>query len=437
MELIFKKNCTFEVLYLTKYFMKKHFTLILLICLSLKNYGQEFTEIDIHSTYLNEIKVIRVSIPEGYEDSKKKYPLTLILDSEILFDSYVSNANLFARGKMSPQQIIIGINQYQGTNKEKDYGYKVLNSFPHSNSMNTLEFIKQELIPMMKRKYRIANFKTIIGTEMTANFLNYFLFDSSPAFNAYISINPELAPDMPEHLKGFVPQLKGDDTYYYISHGNNPLQKNKNRIDATDVGLAHISNVYFNYKYENFKNASTIVSIPQSIASAQEFIFTMYSPISTKEYDDNIAYLSPLAAMEYLLYKYENIEYLFGEKIPIRQEDFVKIESIIIDKEEGKHLEEFGELALETHPKAPLGDYYIGQYFEKLAQYPEALLAYKKGFAKIPQSSPKSYGYYMNIKRIISLQKIEKEQQNNPEPEYTEEGLSEEELLDENSENVQ
>jgi predicted alpha/beta superfamily hydrolase len=379
--------------------------------MSITSYGQEITEIDINSTHLNEIKVLRVFIPEDYVISKKKYPLTIILDSEMLFESYVASAKLFSNSKINPQQIIVGIKQFEGIDKNKDYGYNSLNSYPSSNSINTLEFIKQELIPTIKKRYRIASFKTIVGTEVTANFLNYFLFEKNPIFDAYISINPELAPDMPTHLKGYAPQLTGNDTYYYMSHGNNTIQKDKKLIDATDVGLIGVSNLYFNYKYENFKNAATIISIPQSLASAQEFIFSMYSPISDHEYETSISFLSPPAAIQYLLYKYENIEYVYGEKLSIRQEDFIKTEPILLDKEKGGSLEEYGELALRIHPTSPIGNYYMGQYFEKKEEYAEALLAYKKGYAKIPQTSPKSYGYYMNIKRIISLQKLEEEEQ--------------------------
>ena len=393
--------------------MKNYLLFIFLFLVSIENFGQEINQMDIHSAHLNEVKVIQVFVPDGYKVLKKKYPLTIILDSDVLFDSYVASAKLFSNDKINPQQIIVSIKQFKNENRQKNYGYDNLNGFPNRNSLNMLNFIKLELLPTLKKKYKIANFKTIVGTELTANFINYFIFDKSPAFDAYVSINPELATDMPEHLKVYVPEIKGNDTYYYMAHGNQTLEKHKKLIDAADVGLANISNLYFNYKYENFSHSSTIVSIPQSLASAQEYIFSMYSPISDKEYEDNISFLSPEAAIEYLLYKYENIEYLFGEKIAIRLEDFVKLEPIIIDKNEGKKLKKYGELVLEIHPKSPLGNYYIGQYFEKRQEYSKALLSYKKGYAKIPQSSPKSYGYYMNIKRIISLQKLEKENANN------------------------
>lgn len=408
--------------------MKKHSLLFLILLLSIKSFSQKITELDIFSIHLDEMKVVKIFTPEGYEDSKQRYPLTLVIDSETLFDSYVANAKLFSRNDAVPQQIILGISHKKAIDKSRDYGYDILNSFPHANSTNTLKFIKDELIPKMKKSYRIAPFKTVVSNKLSANFANYFLFDKKPLFNGYICINPELAPDMPVYMKKYTSEIKRNETYYYLAHGNNTEKKKLKLIDDMDVGLMGVSNIYFNYKFESFKLANNLISIPQSIASAQEYIFSTYSPIGDNEFEKNISYLSPMAAMEYLQYKYENIEYLFGEKMPIRLDDFIRLENIVIDKEEGKNLMEFGELALETHPKSPIGNYYIGQFHEKTKEYPLALMAYKRGYAKIEESSPKSYGYYMNIKRVVALQKLEKEAINKPknDTEYDEEELEKE-----------
>lgn len=409
------------------------FLFFIIVLCSLKNYGQEFTEIDIHSTQLNEIKVIRVFLPENYKENKKRrYPLTVVIDAESLFDSYVASARLLSKNELAPQQIVVGITHFESSNKSRDYGYNILNSFPHDNSMNTLNFIKGELIPMLKDKYRIASFKTVVGDDITANFTNYFLFDKSPAFGGYISINPEFAPDMPAYMKQYTSEIKGDDTFYYMANGNNLGEKKLKLTNDVDISLVGVSNVYFNYKYDAFKNTNKVVCIPQALAKGQEYVFSMYSPITDEEFEKNISYLSPMAAMEYLQYKYENIEYLFGEKVPIRQVDFVKLEHIVLDYEEGSQLEAYGNLALEVHPKSPLGNYYIGQFYEKTKEYDKALLAYKRGYSKIPESSPKSYGYYMNIKRIIALQKLEQEALNAPVEATNEEEIIEDTPSEEN-----
>jgi len=412
--------------------MRTKYIFVFALLITVKFFGQELTELDIHSTNLNEIKVVKIFIPDGYKETKHRYPLTLVIDSEILFDSYVASAKLFSRNKAVPQQIILGITHYGESNSSRDYGYNPLNGFPHENSINTLNFIKDELIPMIKDKYRIASFKTVVANKLSANFINYFIFDEKPLFNAYISINPEFAPDLSNYMKKFASDIKGTETFYYLAHGNNTKKEKLDLIDGIDSELMGVSNVYFNYKFESFKHATNLVSIPQSIASAQDYIFSMYSPIGNQEFEKNISYLSPMAAMEYLRYKYENIEYLFGAKIPIRLEDFTYLESFVIDKEEGVHLMEYGELALEFHPKSPLGNYYIGMFYEKAQEYSSALIAYKRGYDKIPETSPKSDGYYINIKRILTLQKLAKNAIDNPvyEIENTQEGLEEELIED-------
>lgn len=394
--------------------MRINFLTIVLLLLFTKTTAQQVVEQDLHSLLLNEVKVLRIYIPEGYEASKSKYPLTVVLDSDVLFDSYVASAQLFAHNEKAPGQIIVGVSQNIEAYKFRDYGYNFINSYPNNTSMNIIQYIKTELVPFLKKNYRIANFKTIVGMELTGNFVNYFMFDKELMFNGYVSINSHYAPDMPDFMKRYAKAIKGDETFYYMGHGNNSHANRQKVIDAVDVGLQGVSNPYFYYKYEAFENASNLVAIPQSLASAQSFLFSMYSSISKEEYEENLAFLSPLAAIEYLLFKYENIEYLYGTKIPIRLEDFIAIESIVMDKEEGKHLKEYGELILEKHPKEALGHYYIGQYYEKKKDYDEALLCYKRGLSKIPESSPKFDGFFMNIKRITTLQRLEKEEANRP-----------------------
>jgi len=387
--------------------MKNIFLCILFFFVFTTNFAQEIVEKDIHSTYLSEVKVVKVFIPESYEVNKNKYPLTLVLDSDELFDSYVAISKLFSKRNKIPAQVIVGISQNIEVFRQRDYGYHLNNSYPTNLSMNVYEYIDKELIPFMKENYRIANFKTIVGNELTANFSNYFLLHKRPTFNGYINLNPSYAEDMPEYLRKYVTELKGKECFYYLAHGKNTTQKKKKLIDAVDVKLAGIPNVFFNYKFEYFDKVSETVTIPQSIASSLDHIFSMYSSISKKEFKDNIAYLSPLAAMEYLQYKYENIEYLYGTKIDIRKEDFIAIEGLVIDKEEGIHLEAFGNLALEHFPKEPLGDYYLGQFYEKQLDYRNASLSYKRGYAKIPVGSSKADGFFINIKRIAALLKTQ------------------------------
>ena len=62
------------------------------------------------SNILENSRNIKIYLPKGYEkDSLKNYPLTIVLDAEYLFDTYVGNSVLFALKDKSPKQIIVGI----------------------------------------------------------------------------------------------------------------------------------------------------------------------------------------------------------------------------------------------------------------------------------------------------------------------------------------
>ncbi|MBT8385067.1 MAG: hypothetical protein KJO83_05070 [Bacteroidia bacterium] len=96
---------------------------------------------------------------------------------------------------------------------------------------------------------------------------------------------------------------------------------------------------------------------------------------------------------------------MFGANLKIRQRDIFAVESIILDKEDGDYLEEFGKMINRLYPESPIGDYYIGQYYETSNHLKKALKYYKNGYAKISAEDPNGDGYYQNVERVLAKQK--------------------------------
>ena len=166
--------------------------------------------------------------------------------------------------------------------------------------------------------------------------------------------------------------------------------------------MQNVNNQKFKYKYDLFQNSTKTASIGQSIPSALAFIFEIYSAISKEEFEKNIKDLSPPDAIAYLENKYIEIEYLFGSNLKIREKDIFAIESIILDKENGDYLKNFGEMINKLYKDSPFGDYYIGRYYETGKKYKQALKYYKNGYMKLAEGDPNSDGYYENIERVLS-----------------------------------
>ena len=57
-------------------------------------------------------------------------------------------------------------------------------------------------------------------------------------------------------------------------------------------------------------------------------------------------------------------------------------------------------MILKLFPSSPLGDYYIGRYYESGNNIKKALKYYKIGYGKMDPSDPNSDAFYENILRL-------------------------------------
>jgi hypothetical protein len=382
--------------------MKKIFLVAFLVNFSLISSSQDIKVKKFNSMELNNDRYIKIYVPPSYQtETSKLYPVAIVLDAEYLFDVYVGNSILFANKDEAPEQIIVGINQNYYDERYRDCSYQKENSLPTEEGASFYRFINGELFQYLEENYRVSPFKTIVGTTLTANFINYFLIEEYPSFNAFININPYYAIDMPLLLHQKTQSLKDENIYYYLSNGKNNSENIQTKINETKALLDSVQNPKFKYKYEAFNN-NTTATIGQSIPSALASIFELYSPISTDEFENNIKNLSPADAIAYLENKYVEIEYLFGSNLKLRQKDIFAIESIILDKENGDYLKNFGEMINKLYKDSPIGDYYIGRYYETGKKYKLALKYYKNGYMKLPEGDPNADGYYENIERVLN-----------------------------------
>lgn len=386
----------------------KHLT-ILFILISFSIYSQDNIVLKKFNSYqLNTERTLKIYLPKSYEENKDHtYPVAVIFDAEYLFDIYVANSKLFASTDDAPEQIIVGIFQNQNEERYIDCDYSTDTGLPNEDSTKFYGFIKDELLPYIDDNYRTSLFKTLIGNTLTANFINYFFLDNNHEFNAYVNINPSYAPKMAEKLEIKTQDLT-DDVFYYVNSGSYLKDRRNKEINEVN-NLLKLSEIEkFHFKYDKFSNTTKTASIGQAIPSAIGFIFELYGAISKDEFNTNIEDLSPPEAIEYLEKKYVEIEFLFGSNLDIRESDIFMIESIIIDKNNGDYLEEFGKMINRMYPDSPMGDYYIGLYYETGYDFKKALKYYKNGYAKIGSDNPNADAYYQNIERVLEKRRAEK-----------------------------
>ncbi len=57
-------------------------------------------------------------------------------------------------------------------------------------------------------------------------------------------------------------------------------------------------------------------------------------------------------------------------------------------------------MILKLFPTSPLGEYYIGRYYESGKMFKKALKYYKIGYGKMDPADPNSDAYYENVLRL-------------------------------------
>jgi len=384
--------------------MKNLLSIVLLLYCNSLVFCQTTTIEEYESEELQDTRIVQIHLPVGYEkDSSSTYPLTLILDADYLFDLYVGNAKLLEYTDRAPKQIIVGIQM--ANTRNKDASIHNINSGLTADSERFLFFIKDELVPYLEENYKTSPFISIVGSGITANLITHFLKDEYPLFNAYICLNPTFSPDINLQMLSYnLSKLKRiDNTYYFYLNSTEQIGSKKHaKIRDFNRFLQSLEIPNFNIRYDYLENSPNAVSaIGEAIPRALSTVFELYAGISKEEFETNIKPLSPLDAIGYLENKYIEIEYLFGANIGIRENDIFAIEQLIIEKENGDYLKVFGKMILKLYPKSPLGNYYLGLYYETGKKNRKALKQYRIGYGKIDPSDSNADKFYENVERML------------------------------------
>ena len=323
-----------------------------------------------------------VVTPTSYESNpEKKYPTLVLLDGEYLLDPFEGILKYGSYWDDLPEMIIIAIDQNNGETRFKDSEFDDA-GFPSGSGADFFEFIGQELYPYVDKKYRTLPFRMIAGHDTTAGFLNFYLYKDNPIFNAYISLAPEMAPEMEKRVAERLTKMT-KPVFYYQATGEADLKEINEKAAELDINIKAIPNATFKYQNDTFKGASHYSLVPKAIPSAIYFIFDGYQPISMVEFQDKILKLDA-GYTDYLIAKYDELEKRFGFKMKPRLSDFKAIEAAILKNKAYNELQALGEYADKHYPKTILGTYHQALYFEKTGNYKKAIKVYQRAFTLEP-----------------------------------------------------
>lgn len=324
---------------------------------------------------------LKIQVPRNYNpEEKRTYPLVVALDGDYLFEPMAGNIDYQAYWEDIPDCIIVGINQ--GNTREDDFYYDEDTYFPAHEGADFYEFLAAELLPYMEDNYSSSNFRIIVGHDLSANFLNYFLFKDKPLFRAYIALSPDLAPMMGQRLFDRLSSIE-QETFYYMATADADIKVLRNSILECNAKLNPINNDKLSYKFDNFEDANHYSLVGRGIPKALNDIFALYKPINAKEYNEKILTYEG-TPFEYLTKKYDDIEYFYGFEKKLIENDIRAIAAACDKKNDLESFEKLAKLVKDEFPGSMLSAYYMGMFYERDGNLKRALQRYKSGLLLEP-----------------------------------------------------
>ena len=355
----------------------KNTLFVLIVFISNFLFSQKIKE-TIESKKLGTRTFTVVTPPSYAENTEKKYPVLLLLDGEYLLLPFEGVLNYVNYWDDLPEMIIVAVDQNYGETRFDDSQFD-LKGFPFEKGASFFEFIGIELLPMVEQKYRTLPFRIIAGHDTTAGFLNFYLYKDNPIFNAYISLAPEMAPEMEFRVAERLEKIT-KPIFYYQATADGDISEINKKATTLDANVKAVKNTNLKYLNDTFNQSTHYSVVPKAIPNALYFIFQGYQPISMIEFETKILKLES-GYTNYLIEKYNYLEKNLGLEMKPRLSDFKAIEAAILKNKAYEDLQTLATYADKKYPKTTLGVYQQGLYYEKTGNFKKAIKTYQKSFA--------------------------------------------------------
>lgn len=150
----------------------------------------------IFSKILDQDRPLNISLPTSYgEKTDKYYPVVYLLDGGLgNFHHTTASVNFLARMNQIPEMIVVGIPNTDDRTRDLTPPTKTgKEQFPSAGGADDmLKFISTELFDHISKKFRITDYKMLIGHSFGGLFAAHTLLHHPGIFDSYIAISPSL-----------------------------------------------------------------------------------------------------------------------------------------------------------------------------------------------------------------------------------------------------
>jgi uncharacterized protein len=210
------------------------------------------------SQVLGEKVTYLVRLPDRYESTSKDYPVIYMMNGQSVpsFANAVATLDNLSNERI-PDMILIGISN---TGVAESYWSCPDDSGNVKPGDSFSKFLREDLIPEVKRNYRTNNYKILFGQSNTGLFVLYSLIKKPDLFNAYVVASPMFGwcPHFYKNqVNAFLPNNAVLKKKLYLSYGDHDyIEVHKYIGDFKEVlKLSHDS---FQWRSDLIENAGHV-----------------------------------------------------------------------------------------------------------------------------------------------------------------------------------
>jgi predicted alpha/beta superfamily hydrolase len=230
--------------------------------------------LDVHSNILKEDRVIWVRTPPGYQQSKGVYPVLYQTDAPGHINETGSTIDFLVDNDRMPELIVVGIantdrvRDLTPTHADVKNPDGTADTYPTSGGADRfLDFIQNELIPEIEKRYRTAPYRIFAGHSLGGLLAIHALITRPELFNAYIAVSPSLQWDdghtLHQAQKFFAThsELKRALFFSLANEGStdNPMGRNFEQLQKTLAAGAPKGLIWESARYPDEDHSSTVL----------------------------------------------------------------------------------------------------------------------------------------------------------------------------------
>jgi predicted alpha/beta superfamily hydrolase len=143
-----------------------------------------------HSETLNQDRRFMVALPENYLDNTLTYPTLYVIDSDFQFQHVSAVVNNLTRMGKIPPTIVIGIANQGNADYVLQTTWSSQESSDYGGAEKFYQYISQELVPHISKRYRTNNNRVLSGYSLGGLFTTFAMVQKDSPFNAYFAMSP-------------------------------------------------------------------------------------------------------------------------------------------------------------------------------------------------------------------------------------------------------